>query len=126
MVGKIVNSNTMSIEKYLPNTICQDDKGRVLSISKVPALNSSASERILIAGTRNINIQGERSKNLSSDAYPKSKILLPGNIKRNMPFINKNRMMAMYPVRLLKNWLSSFLQMLHMNFKIAAIYYITA
>jgi hypothetical protein len=106
----------MRIEKYLPKTICQEESGFVFSISNVPALNSSESERMVIAGTRNIRTQGASSKNLSNDAYPNSKMLLSFKTKRNTPFINKNSIMAIYPVRLLKNWLSSFLQMLHMNF----------
>jgi hypothetical protein len=68
MVGKIASNNTTSIEKYFPNTICQADKGFVLRISNVPALNSSDSERMVIAGTKNIKIQGASSKNLSRDA----------------------------------------------------------
>ena len=125
MVGRIASNSTINIEKYLPSVICQEDKGFVFKISNVPALNSSDSERMVMAGTRNMNIQGASSKNLSSEAYPNSKMLLSGSINRNTALINKKMIMAIYPVRLLKNWLSSFLQMLHMNFKIAAIYCIT-
>jgi len=90
----MARSKTITIEKYLPNTICHDVTGLVFSVSNVPALNSSDKERILIAGTKKISIQGDSSKNLSREAYPKSNMLLPGNTNKKMPFINKKRMMA--------------------------------
>jgi hypothetical protein len=58
-------------------------------------------------------IQGANSKNLSRLAYPKSKILLSFNTKRNSPLTTKNKMMAIYPVSPLKNCRYSFLQILY-------------
>ena len=40
-------------EKYLPNKICQSVRGLVKSNSIVPLLNSSAKERIVMAGISN-------------------------------------------------------------------------
>lgn len=99
----MASNKTTRIEKYLPVTICQAEMGLVFNISNVPALNSSESERIVMAGTRNIKIHGANSKNLSNEAYPNAKMLLSFKTNRNTPFINKNRIMAIYPVRLLKN-----------------------
>jgi hypothetical protein len=69
---------------------------------------------MVIAGIKKRRIQGASSKNLSRVAYPKSKILLSFKTNRNRPFTNKNNMMVIYPVRLLKNWWSSFLAMENM------------
>lgn len=113
----MTNSNTIKMEKYLPKTICHCVNGFVCNISKVPPLNSSESVRMVMAGTRNNNIHGAKSKNLSREAYPKSKIL-SFKKKRNSPFTNRNSTIAIYPVRLLKNCCSSFLQMLHMRYKL--------
>ena len=94
IVGRMASNNTIRIEKYLPKIICQEDSGFVLRISKVPALNSSASERMVMAGSKNMNIHGASSKNLSREAYPNSKMLLSFSINRNTAFINKKMIMA--------------------------------
>ncbi len=71
-----------------------------------------------MAGTSSNNIQGANSKNLLSVAYPKSRRLESGKTNRNKPFNKRKTIMAIYPVRLLKNCLNSFLQTDHMNTKI--------
>jgi hypothetical protein len=45
-------------------------------------------------------------------------MLLSLSINKKTPLINRNKMMAIYPVRLLKNWFNSFLQMLHITINI--------
>jgi hypothetical protein len=68
-----------------------------------------------MVGTKINNISGESEKKLSRDAYPKSKMLELGNTKRNNPINNKNIIMAIYPVRLPKNWRHSFLHIIHIK-----------
>jgi hypothetical protein len=72
----------------------------------------------VIAGIRNNKIQGASSKNLSSVAYPKSRIFESGKMNKKRPLIKRKTTMAIYPVRLLKNCLNSFLQTDHMGTKI--------
>ena len=62
--------------KNFPNTIFDSLIGNVESISIVPDLNSSAKERMVSAGIKNISTQGAIMKNLSRLAYPSSKILV--------------------------------------------------
>ena len=81
-VGSNAINTTDSTAKYLPRTICHFVRGRVCKISNVPVLYSSEKLRIDKAGMRKMNIHGASSKNLSSVAYPKSKILLSFKIKR--------------------------------------------
>lgn len=81
-VGISAINTTASTAKYLPKTICHFVRGRVCRISNVPVLYSSAKLRIAKAGIRKINIHGDNSKNLSSVAYPKSKILLSFKMNR--------------------------------------------
>ena len=59
--------------------------GKVDKISMVPDLNSSANDRIVNAGIKNIKTQGAITKNLSRVAYPSSKILVSGTIQRKNP-----------------------------------------
>ena len=94
---------TNMIAKYFPKTICQLVSGLVCNVSNVPVLNSSAKLRMANAGIKKINTQGARSKNALSVAYPKSKILLSFNTKRYKAFTNRNKIIVIYPVRLLKN-----------------------
>ena len=108
---------TTSIAKYFPKTICQLVRGLVCKVSKVPLLNSSAKLRMAKAGIKKINTQGARSKNALSVAYPKSKILLSFNTKRYNAFTIRNKIIVIYPVRLLKNWCNSFLAINIMIFK---------
>ena len=105
---------TNKLPENFPITICHEVNGRVLSTSYVPPLYSSAKLRMVIAAARNNTTQGAKEKKLSRDAYPYSRILF---LKTNntSPFTNKKTIMAIYPVRLLKNWLSSFLQIDHMQ-----------
>ena len=74
--------STAKIAMYLPATIWNLVSGLVCNISNVPDLNSSEKERIVIAGTKNISTQGDSSKKISSEAYPKSKRLLSFNTNR--------------------------------------------
>src|SRR5450759_2988263 len=67
-VGNREKRITVSMAKYLPRTICHLVKGRVCKISKVPVLNSSERERMVIAGIKKRSIHGASSKNLSSVA----------------------------------------------------------
>jgi hypothetical protein len=64
-----------------------------------------------MAGSKNIITQGEKRKNLSRLAYPYSRILLSKtHMKR--PQMSKNTIIAIYPIRELKNEFNSFLRML--------------
>ncbi len=58
----MVGINTIRIEnkmkRYFPNTICKGVSGLVDSVSKVPDLYSSESDRMEIAGTKNSKTQG--------------------------------------------------------------------
>jgi hypothetical protein len=69
---------------------------------------------MVIAGISNKSIQGDSWKKRSRVAYPKSNILFSKTNKTN-PFTSRNTQMAIYPVRLLKNWRSSFLQTDHIK-----------
>src|SRR5687768_2439014 len=123
-VGISAISTTNKEPKYFPVTSCQRLSGLVCNISNVPLLNSSAKLRMVMAGISNNMIQGANSKNLSSVANPKSRMFVSGNTNRNRPFSKRNTMMAIYPVRLLKNCRNSFLQTDHMGTKISDYRYI--
>ena len=77
----------------------------------VPLLFSSANERMVMAGIRNIRIHGAKLKNASSVAKPSSKILVSGNTQVNNPFATKKMVIAIYPISELKNTFNSFLKM---------------
>jgi len=49
---------------------------------------------MVIAGIKNIKIQGAKLKNESSVAYPSSKILVSGKTHANNPFATKKMVMA--------------------------------
>lgn len=117
MVGNSAMMITTTIATYLPNTICQLVIGLVCNVSKVPVLNSSAKLRMARAGIKKINIHGAKSKNELRVAYPKSKILLSFSTKRYNAFTIRNKIIVIYPVRLLKNWCNSFLATNIMGFK---------
>ena len=76
--------------KNFPITILLSLRGRVDKISIVPVLNSSANDRIVSAGIKNIRIHGAKRKNLSKLAYPSSKILLSGVTHKKKPAIMIN------------------------------------
>ena len=118
MVGNKAMKTTRKDPRNFPTTSCHVLNGFVRKISKVPVRNSSEKLRIVIAGIRNNNIQGANSKNWSRVAYPKSRMLESGKTKRKRPLSKRKTMMAMYPVRLLKNCLNSFLHTDHMCTKI--------
>jgi hypothetical protein len=58
---------------------------------------------MLIAGIKKSNTQGANTKNLSKLAYPKLKMLLSSKTNKKMPLISRNKIIEMYPIRLLKN-----------------------
>ena len=86
---------TITMDRYLPNTICHRVRGLVCKVSNVPDLNSSAKIRMDNAGIRKINTQGASSKKVTSVAYPKSKILLSFKVKRYKAHTIKNKAIAM-------------------------------
>ncbi|HEU0064381.1 MAG TPA: hypothetical protein VFQ58_05090, partial [Flavisolibacter sp.] len=63
---------------------------------------------------RNIRTQGANAKKLSNVAYPFSNILLR-KTKSTSPVTSKKTQIAMYPVKLLKYCLNSFLQIAHIE-----------
>jgi hypothetical protein len=82
----------------------------------VPSRFSSAIILIVTAGIRNIKTHGEMKKSASSPAYPLSSIFnSPGKTHMNILLIRRKTIITIYPVRLLKKPLISFL-------KIANIY----
>ena len=73
-----------SAPKYFPNIICQVVNGFVFNISIVPAFISSEKLRMVTAGIKKINIQGERVKKGDKSANPLFKILYsPSKTQRN-------------------------------------------
>ena len=71
-------------------------KGLVAINSKVPLLNSSENERMVIAGIRNKNTHGEMKKKASKEAKPYSNMIVSEkNIHRNKLLKTRNRPMAM-------------------------------
>ena len=86
-VGIIANTIKSTAPKNLPFTICQILNGFVSNNSKVPCFISSEKLRIVTAGIRKINIQGEMVKKGLKSAKPEFNILYsPSKIQRNNPF----------------------------------------
>ena len=92
--GESTNNKIIKMATYLPKTILRLEIGFVMSNSKVPDLNSSESERIEIAGIKNIKTQGANSKNLLRVANPKSSILLSCKTNKKIPLIKRNNTIA--------------------------------
>lgn len=95
--------------KNLPTTILYSEIGKVERISIVPDLNSSANERIVSAGIRNIITQGVIMKNLSKVAYPSVKILEPGSSHKKKPITKINNKIEIYPINELKKAFNSLI-----------------
>ena len=95
MVGNTEKITKTSAAKYFPKMICVSEIGLVVINSMVPLFFSSANERIVIAGIKNINIQGAKLKKESSVAYPSSRILVSGKTQANKPLATKKIVMAM-------------------------------
>jgi hypothetical protein len=64
---------------------------------------------MVMAGTKNKNKDGAISKKGSKEAKFDSSKLVSGNTNKNNPITVKNTPKTKYPVRLLKNVVSSFL-----------------
>jgi len=64
---------------------------------------------MVIAGTKNKNREGAISKNGSREAKFDSNRLVSGNTNKNNPITVRKTHKTRYPVRLLKNVVSSFL-----------------
>ena len=108
----------IKLPKYFPQTNFEALSGRVFNISKVPLLYSSAMLRIVMVGTKKSKMYGAREKNESKLAYPKSRMLVLGNTNKNKPISNKKIIIAIYPVRLLKNCRHSFKLIIHIKSKL--------
>ena len=84
--------------------------GLVNNNSNVPVLFSSEKSRIVIAGIRNIKIDGARIKKLVKLDSPISiKLELPGEIHRKKPVATRKNTIAMYPVNEFRKAFNSFL-----------------
>jgi hypothetical protein len=83
--------------------------GFVKSNSIVPFLFSSANERIVIAGIRNMKTHGEMKNNVSILEYFISSTLeSPGKIHMNKPVISRNTAITTYPISELRKVRISF------------------
>jgi hypothetical protein len=56
--------------RNLPRVICQSSIGKVRSSSSVPLFRSSATARMVMAGTSTTKSTGATPKNCRSDAWP--------------------------------------------------------
>ena len=90
-VGNNAAIDTSHAPKNLANTTCPSVKGRVNKSSKVPVRCSSANDRMVMAGIRNISTQGAMANNGANEAIPESNTFHPpGNSHRKSPHISKN------------------------------------
>ena len=102
-VGRSDAKDTTQLPKNLATTTCPSVSGRVNRSSSVPARCSSANERIVMAGTRNIITHGANPKNGSKDAMPLSRTFHPpGNSHKNKPEKSRNTPTTVYPSSELK------------------------
>ena len=109
MVGSTEKITKSKPAKYFAVIICHSLSGRVSKSSIVPVRCSSANERMVIAGIKNMNTQGAITNKLSSEAKPASKMLkLPGKTQRNKPIANRKIVITLYPIRDVRKLLISF------------------
>ena len=84
--------------------------GFVSNNSKVPVLFSSEKSRIVIAGIKNIKIEGARMKKfVKLDSPISNRLELPGLIHKKNPVAIRKKTIAIYPVRELRKAFNSFL-----------------
>ena len=76
-VGNNAAIDTSHAPKNLANTTCPSVKGRVNKSSKVPVRCSSANDRMVMAGIRNISTQGAMANNGANEAIPVQDVPTP-------------------------------------------------
>ena len=90
-VGSNAAMDTAQAPRNLAKTTCPSVRGRVKSSSSVPARCSSANERIVMAGMRNMSTHGAMAKNGSKVAMPPSRMFHPpGKSHKNRLVKSKN------------------------------------
>ncbi len=108
-VGNNENRTKINPARYFEAIICKSVNGRVSNNSIVPLFFSSANERIVIAGIRNINTHGATTNKPSILEYPFSSTFeSPGKIHINKPTVNKKTVITIYPISELKKLFISF------------------
>jgi hypothetical protein len=89
-VGRIENVTRNTPARYFPKIISISIIGRVSNISMVPPRFSSLNIRIVMAGIRNMKMNGHIEKNELISANPYSRTLVSGKTHINKPMPVRN------------------------------------